>query len=100
MSSTARRGAHVRGGGVQGSVPGQSSPAHGRADVRGRFRGRLSVLLAPEVAASSRRVWVTFSESLSRGTTTFPQAHQCRTRFGWVSTGSWKPATSSSDGVG
>ena len=54
-------------------------------------------LLAPEVAASSRRVRVTFSESLSRGTTTFPQARQCRTRSGWVSTGSWKPTTSSSD---
>ena len=45
VSSTARRGAHVRGGGVQDSVPGQSSPALGRADVRGRFRGRLSVPL-------------------------------------------------------
>ena len=29
--SRARRGAHVRGGGVQGSVPGQSSPALGHS---------------------------------------------------------------------
>ena len=38
VSSTARRGVLVRGGGDQGSVPG-------RADVRGRFRGRVSVPL-------------------------------------------------------
>ena len=43
QSSRARARAHVRGGGVQGSVPRQSSPALGRADVRGRFRGGLSV---------------------------------------------------------
>ena len=32
--------AHVRGGGVKGSVTGQSSPALGRADVRGWFSWR------------------------------------------------------------
>ena len=41
MSSTARGGAHVQGGGLQSSVPGQSST--GRADHR-RFVGPLFIL--------------------------------------------------------
>ena len=53
--------------------------------------------LAPEVAASSRPARVAFSGSLSRGTTTFPEARSCRTRSGWVLTGSWKLMTSRCD---
>ena len=65
----------------RGSVPGQSSPALGRADVRGR--GSPS-RLAPEAAASSRPARVTSSESLSGVSTTFPQA-----RPWWVVTSPW-----------
>ena len=96
QGSRARRGAHVRGGRVQGSVPGVHQFVVELMFVAGFVAGSSS-RLAPEVAVSSRPARVTFSESLSRGTTTFPQARQCRTRSGWVLTESWKLTTSRCD---